>query len=77
MKRNVTHAVHEHDLVDLLRSLGVMELIQLGKTKCYFCEEKVTLENLQCIFPNQRKIEFCCQKISCFTKVVEMRRELK
>lgn len=77
MKRNVTHAVHEHDLEDLLSSLGVLELVHLGKTKCYFCKEKVTLENLQCIFPLQRKIEFCCQKLGCFTKVIEKRRELK
>ncbi|MHA1285678.1 MAG: hypothetical protein ACTSQP_24520, partial [Promethearchaeota archaeon] len=63
-------AVHEDDLIQLLKSLGIYEQIINGEYNCMFCEKVITLENLGAIFPDKTgKIYLICDEPSCFKKI--------
>ena len=64
-------AIHEKELEDLLRNLGLMDEIKAGNVLCNFCEKKITVENLQSVFPLEGKIVFCCEDIRCYQHALE------
>jgi hypothetical protein len=61
-------AVHDDDLIDFLKSLGVYEDILAGKEKCFFCSTVISLDNIQCVFPYDNEIKFCCINDDCCSK---------
>jgi hypothetical protein len=69
-------AVHDDDLVNLLRSLGVLHEVESGKVKCKFCGIQVNLDNLQALIPDSGSVSYTCDKPSCvrlfFSYVEEM-----
>lgn len=62
-------AVHEKELKEYLKNLGILEKMEKGEVFCYFCQEKITFENLYCLFPYEGEIKMCCNKIDCIKKV--------
>lgn len=68
MAKRIIHAVHDRDLEKLLESLDLLEDVRAGKVHCYLCKRIVTLDNLGCIFPEQKEIRICCDKPECFFK---------
>ena len=68
-KHNI-NAVHEKELPVLLKSLSLLEPINNGLITCNFCNKKITLENLNCIYPKNGEIKFCCDSIECYRKSV-------
>lgn len=64
-------AVHEKDLEELLKSLNLLEQVKNGLVNCKFCGTKITLDNLQCIYPKDNEIVFCCDKINCFEQALQ------
>ena len=69
-KEQTISAVHEKDLKKLLTSLNLLKEVNDGHIKCNFCGKTITLENLQCIYPANSKIVFCCDDIVCFEKTL-------
>ena len=63
-------AVHEKDLKKLLESLDYLDEVNLGYINCKFCETKITLENLQCLYPSNDAIVFCCDNIQCYQQAL-------
>lgn len=70
MDKGEIQAVHDDDLQILLESLGVFEQVQNGTEKCAYCGKAINLENLQCIFPDNNEINFCCTEDSCYRMLV-------
>lgn len=70
-RRYEISAVHEKDLKELLKSLNLLDQVKNGLVNCKFCDVRITLENLQCIYPKDNEIVFCCDKISCFEKALQ------
>lgn len=66
MVERIIHAVHDRDLEKLLESLNLQEDVRAGKVQCYVCKHTITMDNIGCIFPEQREIRFCCDKPECF-----------
>ncbi|MDC0571059.1 hypothetical protein OAO52_04060 [Flavobacteriaceae bacterium] len=54
------NAVHDNDLITLLKSLNLLEKIKKGKVKCKFTKEVITLDNLHSIFPEEGTIKVVC-----------------
>jgi hypothetical protein len=71
LKHNRISAVHEKDLKELLESLNLLQEVNKGLIHCKFCGKKITLENLQCIYPKGNEIVFCCDNISCFQQALQ------
>lgn len=71
MDKGEIQAVHDDDLEILLKSLGVFEDIINGKKKCDFCDAVITLDNIQCVFPREGEICFCCTEEGCYRLLLE------
>lgn len=70
MRKHVIRAVHEQDLEELLKSLGLSELMAKGELKCGICGSIVNLENLLCIYPSSDEVKVCCKNQECYKSVL-------
>ena len=58
MKNKEMRAVHDDDLESLLKSLNVYNDVGTGKFKCLFCQNKITIENIDAIVPYNNSVQF-------------------
>ena len=70
-------AVHDTDIIQFLESLNLLKEFKEGRIHCKFCGTKITLENLQSIYPKENEIVFCCEKIECFEQAIQDHRREK
>lgn len=70
MKNNQMKAVYDNDLEKLLKSLGVYEEVVAGKYNCLFCDNTITVENIDSIVPHEQSIRFTCDNPSCHSKLI-------
>ena len=61
--------VYKDDFPELLKSLGIYEQITLGKMKCEYCGDTLTLENIQALIPQRGKIIVVCSNKECLNKI--------
>jgi hypothetical protein len=71
VSQDVIQAVHDDDLIVFLKSLGVYDKVINHEAKCFSCKQDVTLDNLQCVFPFDGQVCFCCSDDKCYGIVVE------
>jgi len=64
-------AVHERNLEELLESLGLRRDVEDGMIRCKFCDKKISLQNLQCLYPKNNEIVFCCDDVRCFEQALK------
>jgi len=76
-KQHTIHAVHDYDLEQFWKSLGILEAIEKGEAKCSICGSVINKENFQCAYSIHGQIEICCDKLECFQKALERRKEQK
>lgn len=70
MRKHIIKAVHEQDLRELLKSLGLSELMAKGELKCDICGAIVNLDNLLCIYPSKDEVKVCCKNPECYERVL-------
>lgn len=70
MKNNTMKAVHDKDLESLLSSLGVYEDVIHQKYRCLFCDDIITLDNIDSIVPHEGSVKFTCDKPECHLKLI-------
>ncbi len=75
MKEGRIRAVHDDDLERFLSSLGCLETVRLGQAVCHFCGQPVNLDNLECVFPHEGDVAFCCSASQCYSQL--MRNEVQ
>ena len=63
-------AVHDDDLESLLKSLNVYNDVVTGKFKCLFCQNKITIENIDAIVPYNNSVQFTCDNPECHLKLI-------
>lgn len=66
MNKGEIKAVHDDDLQVFLKSLGVYDDVQNRKYQCHYCGKIIDLDNLQCVFPHDGKVCFCCAEEECY-----------
>jgi hypothetical protein len=71
VKKERITAVHDDDLIDFLRSLGIYEKVINHECFCYYCKAEVTIENTQGVFTKEGEILFCCNGISCYEMLLK------
>jgi hypothetical protein len=59
-------AVHDLDFEKFLADIGVLSDVKEGHALCKFCRTKITLDNLQAVYPKDHEIVFCCNNTDCF-----------
>jgi hypothetical protein len=58
-------AVHDDDLEQVLKALGLFEDVKTGRTRCAVCRESVDLDNLHAVFSDSGDVKVTCNKPDC------------
>jgi len=70
MRKHTIRAVHEQDIGELLKSLGLSDLMTKGELRCGICGSTVNLDNLLCIYPSKDEVKVCCKNPECYERVL-------
>jgi hypothetical protein len=62
--------VHDDDLEDVLRRLGVFNDFVGDRLKCAFCEDVITWDNLHSLFPDSGAVKCSCSKPDCINQML-------
>lgn len=62
-------AIHQHDIDELLKNLGLFEEFKNGNIKCQFCQDVIQENNFGAILPLKEDILFSCSKLECISKL--------
>jgi len=66
-------AVHDSDLLMVLRRLGLYEDIAKGRFRCFVCGRQINLENLGGMFKSRDGgIHFVCNNAKCLFVAAEI-----
>jgi hypothetical protein len=76
-RQHIIHAVHDYDLEQFWKNLGILEAIQKGQAKCAICGSVINKDNFQCAYSIHGTIEICCDKLECFQEALERRKKQK
>lgn len=70
MKNNIQQidAVFERDLQKILKDLGVYDEIIESKKRCIFCNQIISLVNLEYIFSKETEVVISCNRRECIEK---------
>lgn len=69
MDRETIKAIHDEKFVAFLKSINLYEDIQKGLCKCKFCKQKVSIDNIYTIFPEEGKVKFVCDRTDCMVEL--------
>jgi len=75
MKREEIHAVHEENIDEFLRSIGLFEAIEKKELSCFCCNKKIGKDDFGCVFSYENKIRVCCDEIECLQKVLKIKKQ--
>jgi len=64
-------AVHEENLLELIKGLDLLKDLEAGIIRCKFCGKKITPQNLQSLYPENNEVIFVCDNIECFEQALK------
>lgn len=70
VKDNKMKMVLDNDLAHLLKSLNVYDGVLKKEYKCLFCDDVITVENIDSIVPYNGTVQFTCDKPLCHMKLI-------
>jgi hypothetical protein len=59
------YAIDDKNLVGVLEKLGIYQDVVAGRTRCHFCGNTVTVQNLGGLFKHEGQIRLVCNNIRC------------
>jgi hypothetical protein len=62
-------AVHDVDLQNLLKSLGLADDLADGELSCEFCQTSIHLDAVGAIFPRRQTISVVCDSAGCMARL--------
>jgi len=69
IKKEELDFVYDDDLMPVFEKLGIKEDFINGKLVCYYCNKKVTNENLSAFFLEDGQIRLVCNEKDCSEKL--------
>ena len=69
MEKEEINTIHDDDLDDFLKKIGVFNDYQNNKLKCCFCGNILRDNNFYAILPKGKEITFCCNQKGCIEKI--------
>ena len=69
IQREKLRAVHDNDLQQFLSSIGVLDEIRERRHLCSICHTPINIDNLGGVYPEDDKINFVCESLSCLTEM--------
>jgi len=78
IKRRVpVTAVSIDDVENILRKLGVYDMVENGEATCYICGRKITTENIGGILMVCDRIVLICDKPSCIGRATLLSKRIE
>jgi hypothetical protein len=77
LRKKELHAIHDNDVEEYLRHLGLLAKITDRKIKCSRCGEVVDLDNFGGLYSEENEIKVVCEKLECMTRLVGERMQVK
>jgi len=74
---NKINAVFEDNLKEVLIKLKLLDPINNGEIVCRVCGDVISLETIGCMFPLDDEVQFCCDKILCIQKIIELQSTIR
>ena len=69
MKETI-RAVHDLEVENFIRSLGLINDLYEGRLRCAACDEPITVESFGALTRVENKMVFSCKKPSCYMDFV-------
>lgn len=66
------HSAYDGEFDEVLKRLNLYKKGKQGELKCFFCDVSVDLENIYSVFPHNEKINICCDRLQCTTKLIKL-----
>ena len=76
IKRHKILSLFDDSVKTFLESISLYNSLIEGNIKCHFCNEIISIDSFRCVFPYKKEIQFCCDKIVCFQKVLTYLEEI-
>ena len=64
-------AIHEKDLKNILKELGLFEKLEKGELFCGNCDRIITWDNLFALKKIDEEIILFCDEIDCMENIIE------
>jgi len=71
-KRFKIRAVHEDDLMEMLKSMGILEKVEKGEFVCVCCGETININNIEVFFLKHGEKKFVCSKSICISNISKL-----
>ncbi|MFH1094020.1 MAG: hypothetical protein V1739_07710 [Candidatus Omnitrophota bacterium] len=66
-------AVHSDDIEQCLANLKILEAVKAGKYSCSICQKKILVQEISCIYPEDKQVKLCCGNSECYEVVIKKR----
>ena len=73
MATETIQAIHDDELDEFLKSLGLLSDFNARRLRCWFCDDVIDSSNLETIFPVSGTIKLACCKPTCVKDLHEYR----
>jgi len=71
-------AIHDSDLLKVLKRLGLYEGVAEGRFRCFVCGRRIDLENLGGLFKSRDgEIHFVCNNVKCLAIAAEITSKMR
>lgn len=70
-------AIHDIDLEETLKNLGLLSKIERKQVKCKFCKKIVNLQDVYALYPESGDIKIVCSDTNCVKQLLTLIREDK
>ena len=72
--KEAIRAIHDAEVVDFFRSIGLLEELGQGKVSCVICAEPLTIASFRAVARKEQKLIFCCSRTSCYASFIPQTR---
>ncbi len=74
---NIVKGIHDSDLENILKKLGLYEKLAHGELRCAICGRRLSLENLGGLYKENGEVKLVCNRIECLVEAAERVRRIR
>lgn len=66
--RTQISAVLDQQMVEFLSSIGELDRVTEGKSRCSVCNDQISLESIALVLPAGKQVAYVCDKEMCMVQ---------
>lgn len=68
--KDIIDVIHEKDLKEFIKNIGLYEDFKNNDIKCKFCQKLISKDSICAILINEGNVDFICNYESCYDKLL-------